>query len=94
MTAGAVEEVDEEVNEGVDEKSMFDHQGQYEVHQQGERESTNTKSTKKKLYIENYATPDRPRPAAIMLQCSCFTVLLFYCFPNLLLYCYNGYYCT
>ena len=60
MTAGAVEEVDEEVNEGVDERSMFvsrdteaeiDHQGQDEFHQQGERESTNTKSTKKKPYI-------------------------------------------
>ena len=42
MTAGAVEEVDEEVNEGVDERSMFvsrdteaeiDHQGQDEFHQ-------------------------------------------------------------
>ena len=61
MTAGAVEEVDEEVNEGVDERSMFvsrdteaeiDHQGQDEFHQQGERESTNTKSTKKKPYIK------------------------------------------
>ena len=60
MTAGAVEEVDEEVNEGVDERSMFvsrdteaefDHQGKDEFHQQGERESTNTKSTKKKPYI-------------------------------------------
>ena len=60
MTTGAVEEVDEEVNEGVDERSMFvsrdteaeiDHQGQDEFHQQGERESTNTKSTKKKPYI-------------------------------------------
>ena len=57
MTAGAVEEVDEQVNEGVDERSMpvsrdteaeIDLQGQDEFHQQGERESTNTKSTKKK----------------------------------------------
>ena len=71
MTAGAVEEVDEEVNEGVDERSMFvsrdteaeiDHQGQDEFHQQGERESTNTKSTKKKPYIKNKQLPiDRPR---------------------------------
>ena len=76
MTAGAVEEVDEEVNEGVDERSMFvsrdteaeiDHHGQDEFHKQGGRESTNTKSTKKKPYISNYATPDRPRPAAAML---------------------------
>ena len=77
MTAGAVEEVDEEVNEGVDERSMvvsrdtqaeIDHQGQDEFHQQGERESTtNTKSAKKKPYTYNYATPDRPRPAAAML---------------------------
>ena len=46
MTAGAVEEVDEEVNEGVDERSMFvsrdteaeiDLQGQDEFHQQGQR---------------------------------------------------------
>ena len=71
MTAGAVEEVDEEVNERVDERSMFvskdteaeiDHQGQDEFHQQGERESTNTKSTKKKPYIKNMQLPiDRPR---------------------------------
>ena len=60
MTAGAVEEVNEEVNESVDERAIFvsrdtraeiDHQGQDEFHQQGERESTNTKSTKKKSYI-------------------------------------------
>ena len=46
MTAGAVEEVDEEVNEGVDERSMsvsrdteaeVDLQGDEELHQQGER---------------------------------------------------------
>ena len=53
MTAGAVGEVDEEVNEGVDERSMFvsrdteaeiEQQGQDEIPQQGERESKNTKS--------------------------------------------------
>ena len=62
MTARAVEEVDEEVNEGVDERSMFvfrdteaeiDHQVQAEFHQ-GERESTSTKSTKKTPYIYIY----------------------------------------
>ena len=69
MTAGAVEEVDEEVNEGIDERSMFvsrdteaeiDHQGQDEFHQQGERESTNTKSTKKKPYIYIYMVMQLP----------------------------------
>ena len=70
MTAGAVEEVDEEVNEGVDERSMFvsrdteaeiDHQGQDEFHQQGERESTNTKSTKRNLIYRIMQLPiDRP----------------------------------
>ena len=76
MTAGAVEEVDEDVNEGIDDRTMFvsrdteaeiDHQGQDEFHQQGERESTNTKSTKKKPDIQNYATPNRPRPAAAII---------------------------
>ena len=52
--------IDEVVNEGVDEMSMsvsrdndaeIDLQGQDEFHQQGERESTNTKSTKKKPFI-------------------------------------------
>ena len=77
MTAGAVEEVDEEVNEGVDERSMFvsrdteaeiDHQGQDEFHQQGERESTNTKSTKKTSYIKNRQLPIDRAPAAVMLK--------------------------
>ena len=76
MTAGAVEEVDEEVNEGVDERSMFvsrdteaeiDHQGQDEFHQQGSEPSTNIKTPKKKPYSKNYTTPDRPPPAAAML---------------------------
>ena len=69
MTAGAVEEVDEEVNEGVDERSMFvsrdteaeiDHQGQDEFNQQGERESTNTKSTRNPpeiVRVKFYAQP-------------------------------------
>ena len=76
MTAGAVEEVDEEVNEGVDERSMFvardteaeiDLQGQDGFHQHGERESTNIKTPKKNPYINLLATPDRPPPAAAML---------------------------
>ena len=66
MTAGAVEEVDEEVNEGVDERSMFvsrdteaeiDHQGQDELHQQGERESTNTEAQRRHLMYEIMQLP-------------------------------------
>ena len=62
MTAGAVEEVDEEVNEGVDERSMsvsrdteaeVDLQGQDEFHQQGERaKHKHQKHKEETLYIK------------------------------------------
>ena len=67
MTAGAVEEVDEEVNEGVDERSMsvsrdteaeIDLQGQDEFHQQGERaKHKHQKPKEETLYLKDMQLP-------------------------------------